>query len=171
MEQTATHGEFGYVYEKTIRLVPGRPQMTITHRLRNTGAKPIVSSMYNHNFLTLDPGNANIVVTLPFPATAPKPPPRLALEGNTVRWPNALVERESASVLLHDESKPPQPYDVTVAHAKTGAGFRVTSDAPITRFNLWSIRTVMAVEPYNAVNVAPGAEQRWNYNYTFTPPR
>jgi hypothetical protein len=47
----------------------------------------------------------------------------------------------------------------------------VTSDAPITRFNLWSIRTVMAAEPYNAVNVAPGAVQRWSYTYTFTPPR
>jgi hypothetical protein len=171
MEHTAAQGDYGYVYEKTIRLVPGQPQMTITHRLRNTGRKAIVSSMYNHNFLTLDPGNANIVVTLPFPATAPKPPPRLALEGNTVRWPNPLVERESASVLLHDESRPPQPYDVKVVSARTGAGFRVTSDAPITRFNLWSIRTVMAVEPYNAVHVAPGAEQRWTYNYTFTPPR
>jgi hypothetical protein len=170
-EHAASHGDYGYVYEKTVSLVPGRPQMVIAHRLRNTGRKPLVSSMYNHNFLTIDPGNANMAVTLSFPATAAKPPQRLALEGNSVRWPQALVERESASVLLHDESKPPQPYDVKVESVKTGAGFRVTSDAPITRFNLWSIRTVMAAEPYNAVNVAPGAEQRWSYTYTFTPPR
>jgi hypothetical protein len=145
--------------------------MIIAHRLRNTGRKPIASSMYNHNFLTLDPGNANILVTLPFPAMTAQPPQRLVLEGNTVRWPRALVERESAQVLLHDESRPPQPYDVRVESTRTGAGFHVTGDAPITRFNLWSIRTVMAVEPYNAVSVAPGAEQRWSYTYTYTAPK
>ena len=171
MEHTVSNAGYAYVYEKTITLLPGQPRMVMAHRLRNTGSKPLVSSMYNHNFLTIDPGNANMVVTLPFPATAARPPARLALEGNSVRWPNALVERENAQVLLHDESKPPQTYDVKVENAKTGAGFHVTSDAPITRFNLWSIRTVMAVEPYNAVNVAPGAEQNWSYNYTFTAPR
>jgi hypothetical protein len=171
IEHTLANGGYGYVYEKTITLVPGQPRMIIAHRLRNTGTKAIVSNMYNHNFLTINPGNADMVLTLPFPAVAAKPPQRLALEGNTVRWPNALVERENAQALLHDENKPPEPYDIKVENAKTGAGYRVVSDAPITRFNLWSIRTVMSPEPYNAVNVAPGAEQRWSYTYTFTAPR
>jgi hypothetical protein len=171
IEHTVSNGAYGYVYEKTIMLVPGQPRMIIAHSLRNTGTKPIVSNMYNHNFLTLNPGNADMVLTLPFPAVAARPPQRLALAGNTVRWPSPLVERESAQALLHDESKPPQPYDLTVVNAKTGAGYRVTGDAPITRFNLWSIRTVMSPEPYNAINVAPGAEQSWSYTYTFMPPR
>ncbi len=171
MEQTARQGDYAYVYEKIITLTPGQPRMTIAHRLRNKGTKPIVTSMYNHNFLTINPGNADMAVTLPFAAVAARPSPRLTLAGNMVRWPNALVERENAQVLLHDESKPPQPFDFTVRNEKTGAGFRVTSEAPASRVNLWSIRTVMALEPYTAVTVAPGAEQRWSYAYTFTPPR
>jgi hypothetical protein len=171
MEQAVGSNGYAYVYEKTITLVPGRPQMIIAHRLRNTGGKPIVSSVYDHNFLTIDPGNADLVVTLPFPAVAAAAPQRLTLTGNQVRWPNALVERESAQVLLYDESKPPSPYDLTVENARTGAGFHVVGDAPITRFNLWSIRTVIGAEPYVAVNVPPGGEQRWSYTYTYTPPR
>jgi hypothetical protein len=170
MEQTVRLGGQGYVYEKTITLTPGQPQMVIAHRLRNTGARPIVSSMYNHNFLTLDPGNADMAVTLPFPAVTARPSPRLTLSGNTVRWPNALVERENAQALLHDESMPPQTFEFKVRHEKTGAGYRVTSETPASRVNLWSIRTVMALEPYTAINVAPGAEQSWRYVYSFTPP-
>lgn len=170
MEQTVGSNGTAYVYEKSITLVPGRPQMIIAHRLRNTGAKPIVTSVYDHNFLTIDPGDADLVVTLPFAATASAPPQRMALSGNQVRWPEALVDRQSAQVLLYDESRPPQPYDLTVKNAKTGAGFHVTGDLPITRFNLWSIRTVIGAEPYVAVNVPPGGEQRWSYTYTYSAP-
>ncbi len=169
-QHVVSHGGTGYVYEKTITLVPGQPRMTIAHSLRNTGSKPITTTMYNHNFLTIDPGNANMVLTLPFPATAEKPPARLALTGNTVRWPEPLTDRLSGFVELYGAGKPPQPYDITVRNEKTGAGFHVTGDLPITRMILWSIRTVMSVEPYNTISVAPGAQQRWTYTYTFTPP-
>lgn len=168
---TVSHDGYAYVYEKTITLLPGQPRMTIAHRLRNTGSKPIATSMYNHNFLTLNPGQADMVLTLPFPATAQKTPARLALSGNTVRWPAPLVDPQSGFVQLYDESRPPQPYDVRVQNEKTGAGFHVTGDLPITRMVLWSIRTVMSVEPYNRISVAPGAEQRWTYTYTFLPPK
>ena len=45
---------FGYVYTKVVRLTPGKPQMTISHVMRNTGSKPIVTNVYNHNFTTID---------------------------------------------------------------------------------------------------------------------
>jgi len=171
MTHTLGHNGYAYVYEKTVTLLPGQPRMTIAHRLRNTGTRPIATSMYNHNFLTINPGQADMVLTLPFPAMAEKPPQRLAFSGNTVRWPQPLTGSQSGFVQLYDESKPPQPYDIKVENVKTGAGFHVMGDLPITRMILWSIRTVMSVEPYNRISVAPGAEQRWTYTYTFMPPR
>ena len=45
---------YGYLYEKMVRLVPGKPQMVIEHRLTNIGKEPIKSSVYDHNFLVLD---------------------------------------------------------------------------------------------------------------------
>ena len=62
--------DFGYVYTKVIRLTKGQPQLTIEHVLKNTGTKPIVTNVYDHNFMTLDqqPPGPDLV---PIPASAP----------------------------------------------------------------------------------------------------
>src|SRR5262249_2652925 len=60
--------QYAYVYRKTVRLVPGKPQMVIDHALKNTGVRTIQSQVYNHNFLVLDkqaPG-PDFVVSVPF---------------------------------------------------------------------------------------------------------
>src|SRR5579872_628908 len=54
---------YGYRYAKTVRLVPGKPEMVIEHVLTNTGKKPIETSVYCHNFLSLSPGNENVALT------------------------------------------------------------------------------------------------------------
>ncbi len=62
---------FGYVYTKVVRLTPGKPQMTISHVMRNTGAKPIVTNVYNHNFTTIDKQaiGPDIEITVPWQMT------------------------------------------------------------------------------------------------------
>jgi hypothetical protein len=72
---------------------------------------------------------------------------------------------------------PAQPGDPT---APTGA-FRVTgangatitmqADVPLVRTVLWSIRRTVAVEPFIAIDVPPGGEQRWSWVYTYTGAR
>ena len=44
----------GYHYTKNVRLNPGRPELVIAPRLVNRGTKPIVGTVFNHNFLVLD---------------------------------------------------------------------------------------------------------------------
>ena len=58
-------------------------------------------------------------------------------------------------------------YDIRVENAKVGVGFRVTADTPLSRVAYWSIRTVMAVEPYNEMTIAPSAEHAWTLTYTY----
>jgi hypothetical protein len=62
---------FGYVYTKIVRLTPGKPQMTISHVLKNTGAKPIVTNVYNHNFTTIDKQTTgpDVEITVPWQMT------------------------------------------------------------------------------------------------------
>jgi hypothetical protein len=43
----------------------------------------------------------------------------------------------------------------------------MTGDRPITRLALWSIRTVLALEPFLALNIEPGAEYTWQYTYRY----
>ena len=59
---------YGYLYKKTVRLMPGKPEMVLEHSLKNTGTKPIDSTVYDHNFWTLDnlaPG-PGLVIRFPF---------------------------------------------------------------------------------------------------------
>jgi len=56
---------------------------------------------------------------------------------------------------------------VRVEHLKSGAGFRVTSDRPVASMSLWSIRSVISVEPFVDVSTAPGATTTWTYTYTY----
>jgi hypothetical protein len=59
---------YAYIYTKTVRLTPGKPQMTIEHNLKNTGAKAIETNVYNHGFFMLDsqPTGPDFTVTFPF---------------------------------------------------------------------------------------------------------
>lgn len=62
---------FRYLYTKVVRLTPGKPQMTISHVMKNTGSKPIVTNVYNHNFTTIDKQatGPDIEITVPWQMT------------------------------------------------------------------------------------------------------
>ena len=51
--------------------------------------------------------------------------------------------------------------EIVIENKKVGAGVKISGDRPLTRSMLWSIRTVLAVEPYIALNIQPGAEFTW----------
>ena len=166
--QTLSSGGIGYIYEKTLRLVPGKPQLAITHRLRNTGTKPINTSVYDHNFLRLVPGNGGVTVTFPFaPAAVSAPPPDLLqIQGNSLNYLRAMANKERISFLVTGFGKIAADYDFTISGS--GASVRVQGDQPITRMNIFSIDRAQSVEPYIGIDLVPGSEKRWTYTYTYT---
>ena len=165
--QTLSNGDTSYIYEKAMRLVPGKPQLIISHRLKNTGSKAINTSVYDHNFLKLVPGNGGVTVTFPFaPATtAPPPPDLLQIAGNSLTYLRPMANKERISFLVTGFGPTAKDYDFTISGA--GASVRVQGDQPITRMNIFSIDRVQSVEPYIAIDLAPGAEKRWTYTYTY----
>lgn len=165
--QTLSHGGIGYVYEKALRLMPGKPQLAITHRLKNTGKQPINTSVYDHNFLKLVPGNGGVTVTFPFVPAAASPPPAdlLRIQGKALTYLRPMANKERISFLVTGFGATAADYDFTVSG--NGAGVRVQGDQPITRMNLFSIDRVQSVEPYIAIDLPPGAEKRWTYTYTY----
>jgi hypothetical protein len=159
----------GYRYVKTLRLVPGKPQLLIEHALTNKSGTAISTTVYDHNFLTLSPGNQDVVATFPF-AIVPdtKPDPTLVrMDGNRFAYQRALTGKESVSFHISGFGDTRSDYDIRVGNTKTGAGMRVTADQPLTQINVWSIRSVMAVEPYIAINLKPGETKHWTYTYTY----
>ena len=173
--QTLSGAGYSYDYEKTITLIPGTSTMEIDHVLRNTGTTPIDTTVYDHNFLRLVPGNGDIRVSFPFAvhpdlAHAANPPPAdlISFQGNSLVYLRAMKNRERLSFTLTGFGDTADDYDIRI-DGPTGAGMRIRGDAPITRINIFSVDRVQAVEPTIAIHVSPGDQQRWRYTYEFTP--
>jgi hypothetical protein len=168
---------YGYLYRKVVRLTKGKPQMVIEHSLRNTGKKRIVSTVYNHNFLVLDkqPPGADFVLTFPFQLQSDRPPnPALGgIHGNQIRYAKTLENTETMFARFTGFSDQPSDYDIRVENTKVGAGVHITGDRPLSSLALWSIRTVLAIEPFNSMTIDPGKEFTWNitYDYYTVPPK
>ena len=45
---------YSYKYEKTVQLVKDKPELVLMHTLKNTGARTIETSAYDHNFFVMD---------------------------------------------------------------------------------------------------------------------
>jgi len=161
-----------FIYEKTLRLMPGKPELVIEHRLKNTGSKPINTTVYDHNFLKIKDGNAGIRVIFPFSVATASPPPAelMRIDGGTLTYLRPMKNRERISFLITGFSNDAKDYDFTVEDPASGAGVRVQGDHPITRLNIFSIDKVQAVEPYIAIDLSPGTEKIWRYAYSFIAP-
>ena len=164
---------YGYHYEKTVQLVPGKPQMTISHVLTNTGKKDIVTTVYCHNFLSLSPGSEHLTITAPFTweALGPLQPELVKLDGKTIRYVAPIPPGETTQALMSGFSGQASDYDFTVTNTATGFGQRIRADQPMVRINMWSITPTYSLEPYIAIAIKPGETQRWTYTYDFFGPK
>ena len=162
----------GYSYVKTVTLVPGKPQMTINHVLKDTGKKDIVTTVYCHNFLTLSPGSEHMVITAPFAWSAEKPlqPELVKLDGKTIRYIAPIPKGVTTMSLMNGFGDKVSDYDFTVTNSKTGFGQRIRADQPIVKINMWSISPTYSLEPYIAIALKPGQSKSWTYTYDFFGP-
>lgn len=162
---------YGYEYRKTVRLPGSGPEMKIEHTIRNTGSKAISSRVYNHNFLVIDgqaPG-PDLMISTPFEIHSEQPPdPKVAeIRGREIHYLKTLEGEERAVTPMAGFGKDAADYDVRVVNTKTGAGVRITADRPLARLALWSIRAVMAVEPFIDFTIQPGESYAWTLTYRY----
>jgi hypothetical protein len=174
---------YAYVYSKTIRLTPGKPDMTIEHTLKNTGKRLLQTSVYDHNFLVLDkqPVGPDFVISVPFTIATDRLPSRDLAEvrGNQIHYVRVLRDRETVAIPIQGFGAAPSEYAITIENKRLGAGMKIVGDRPLERESLWSIRSVLAMEPFVAMSIQPGREFKWKYTYSYyslapdrsTPPR
>ncbi len=156
---------YAYLYRKTIRLENGKPIMLIEHSLKNTGTKAIQSSVYNHNFVVLDkqPPGPDFTFRVPFQIKPMRPPDKNVVEvrGNEIAYLRPLSGKDEQAVFIQGFGDSASDSEIVIENKKVGAGLKISGDRPLARELLWSIRTVLAVEPYIAINIQPGAEFTW----------
>ena len=167
-------GERGWAYKYNKRIELAGAGFIIAHRLENSGDKTIDINHYNHNFTLIDgvPYGPDYSVVFPFVAKEPKDInaefPGLAwVRGNEIVVEEALGDR-SLWVQLHEGAGPVEYNAGTVRNDKTGAAVHFKGDAPIIKYNFWSVKTAACPEPFIGIKLAPGEVQEWTNDYTFT---
>lgn len=161
---------YSYVYIKTITLTPGKPQMVITHTLKNTGRTAIESDVFNHNFFVIDtqtvaPGR---VLKLNFPITAEQPRGigELAdIRGDSIIILQPFAPKQSVYAILHGYSDKPADYDIRLEERRTGAGLRITADRPLAKLAFWASVKTLCPEPFIHIMAAPGETITWTIRY------
>jgi hypothetical protein len=159
---------YAYVYRKTLRLEGDT--MVLDHSLRNTGRKRIETSVYNHNFFTLDrrPTGPQVSVRFPFDAKATRElAPLSTLVGRDLRFTRELVSGETVFTELEGFGTGRTDYDFLMRHAETGAAVRIRSDRPLTRMVFWSAPRTVCPEPYVDASVDPCQTTTWRITYEF----
>jgi hypothetical protein len=163
---------YAYVYHKTVRLVPGKPEMELVHTLKNTGKKTIETPVYDHNFFVIDDQKVGPDYTVKFPWD-------LKGEGNGF---GTLADVDGKKIIFLREFKQGETvfcggfegfgssasdYDIRIENKKAGAGVRITCDRPLLKQVFWSCWTTPCPEPYIMIKAEPGEEFSWTIRYEF----
>jgi len=167
---------YGYLYRKTVRLTRGKPEMVLAHTLKNTGRRTIRTTVYNHNFLVLDgqPPGPDFTIAVPYQIQSRRPPNKdlAEIRGNRVVYLKTLEDRDLVHTGVQGFSDNPRDNEIRIENHHAGVGVRITGDRPLSDNALWSIRTVLAMEPFIAMVIEPGGEFTWknSYEYFSIPP-
>jgi hypothetical protein len=170
-ELTDPSSGYGYIYRKTVRLREGKPEMLLEHSLKNTGRRTIQSTVYNHNFLVLDkqPMGPDFRISVPFQIHSPRPPNKdlAQIQENRVVFSKVLEGEDVVFASLQGFGPSPKDHDIRIENRKVGAGVRIRGDRPLSSETLWSIRTVLAMEPFITMTIDPGSEFTWKTSYEY----
>ena len=159
---------YAYVYRKTLRL--GKNTLVLEHNLKNTGRKTIATSVYNHNFFTLDqqPTGPDFVVRFPFEPVAVAALNGLAeTRGKEIVFLKPFERKQTVFSELKGFGPSAGDHDIRVENRKTGAGVRQTGDRPISKLLFWSAGITVCPEAYIDLAIEPGKESSWRIGYEF----
>ena len=163
---------YAYKYTKRVQLVKGKPEMILSHSLKNLGTKPIETSQYNHNFFVMDdqPTGPASKVKFPFELKLAQDPrdQNVELQGQELVYKQELQPGQSAYRQLAGFGKTAADYDIQATNAKAGTAVHIQGDQPLSKLVFWSIRSTFCPEPYIDLKAEPKKELKWTYRYTFT---
>ncbi len=160
---------YGYRYVKRVELAPRG--FVIRRTLANTGTRPIDTDHYSHHFLTVDgdPIGPNYALRFPFPPRATDLAGLrdiAAIRGDRLVFLKPLVQGSVQSQIagFGDQAGDNR---VSVEHAASGVVLRIVNDRPLTKVNVWSVKTTLCPEPFVQIMAEPGRETTWATRYEF----
>lgn len=157
-----------YQYTKVLKLDRHGAIITLSHKLKNLGTKPIVTDVYDHDFFMLDgqPTGPDMQVSFSFKPHPDAPlEPEATVEGNKIIYKQELAPKQTVAAYLTGYSASPTDYAIRVENTRKQFGVEQTSDSPIAKFYLWSIRSTISPEAYIHLDIAPRQTASWTIHY------
>jgi len=165
--------DYSYRYEKTVQLIKDKPELLLSHKLKNTGTRTIETSVYDHNFFVIDnqPIGPGYVVRLPYEIKSEgvdNTSDFSEIRGNELVYTRNVKPGEDINYKnLGGYSPTSDSYDIRIENKNTGAGVRITGDQPFLKLAFWCCATTLCPEPYIKLKVEPGKEITWKIKYEF----
>jgi hypothetical protein len=165
--------EYSYSYKKIVQLVMDKPELLLSHTLKNTGKCTIETSLYDHNFFLIDkqPIGPGYVVRLPYTIKSEgvdKISDFSEIRGNELVYLRNVRSEENIYYRnLAGYGTDASDYDIRIENKTTGAGVRITCDQPFLKLAFWCCSTTLCPEPYIKIKVEPGKEISWKIRYEF----
>ena len=89
------------------------------------------------------------------------------IRSNEIVFMKPVSAEDQLAVPIHGFGDNASDAEIVIENRKVGAGVRITGDRPLVRNLLWSIRNVLAIEPYIAIEIQPGAEFTWKNMFEY----
>lgn len=159
-----------YLYTKKILISRDGSTLTLRHFLKNLGARPLVTDVYDHDFFMLDgqPTGPGFVLHFPWhPVPDTSLSPGAEVRGNDIVYLQHVQPGETVGAYLTGYGNTSSDYDIRLEETSRGIGIEQTGDRPISRFYLWSIQSTVCPEAYIHLEIAPGHTSEWNIRYRF----
>jgi hypothetical protein len=148
-----------------------KPEMHIEHSFRNTGTRAIHTVVYDHNFLVLDnrPTDAGYTITVPFAISTTHPPNKdlAEIRKNQIVFLKTLEGEDTVYLPIQGFGASAEDYHIRIENSHAKAGMTITADRPLAKMALWTIRSVLSLEPFVEVSAEPGGSTSWKYTYVY----
>ncbi len=160
-QKLTTEQGYGYVYEKEFMLEPGRSELLIRRRLKNTGREPLHTTWYTHAFWAQAAGTAagydgDSWTTIP-----------IRYRGNgrragIVDTASCIPDRPTGTGVWGAI-----PGDLLAeswyasGNRKTGDVFLTRLDTPLAWDRVWTYESTYSCEPFVVIDLEPGQEKIW----------
>jgi len=163
---------YAYEYDKTVSLTKDKPELVLSHSLKNTGIQTLETTVYNHNFFVMDQTLIGPAYEVKFPYPVSGTPrdgaDLVTVADNHVQFVKDVVPKKYlyfADIERHSNGAP--DYNFSIENHKTGAAVKITCNQPIFKLPIWSAIKTVCPEPYLKFSLKPGEIYSWKINYEF----
>ncbi len=146
----------------------GGPGFRVEHSLENRGTAPIVQTHYCHNFTRIDdePIGPGYRIELPWqPRFAQTAGSVLAAAASGIEVARPVGADEGFFALVEGYRNSPADNAIVLRGQK--AGLRIAGSEPIDRLQVFGTARTLCPEPFNRLEILPGASRSWSTTYRF----